>query len=171
MDQVHDLPDKGNEDADVLRIRDHQCRAVLIEYRAQRLDRWVAIRARGDRGCCGADVIVDPVGGDVLGRSLECLAFEGRLVTVGSAGGTPPPVDPMALIAGNATLVGLSWGTAYPWRSPKEVSKAYAELFAMVASGDITPRLSSVVELSGTAEALADLAARRTTGKIMVRVS
>ncbi|MGJ6968815.1 zinc-binding dehydrogenase [Streptosporangium sp. G11] len=117
----------------------------------------------------GADVVVDPVGGDVLARSLNCLAFEGRLVAVGAAGGPPPPVDPMALVAANASLVGVSWGSAYPWRRPDAVRDAYEELFALLASGAVRPLVSRVVDLAGTPAALADLAARRTTGKIMVR--
>ncbi|MER6829249.1 zinc-binding dehydrogenase [Streptosporangium sp. NPDC000563] len=117
----------------------------------------------------GADVVVDPVGGDVLARSLDCLAFEGRLVAVGAAGGFPPPVDPMAFVAANASLVGVSWGSAYPWRRPDAVRDAYEELFALLDSGAVRPLVSRVVSLAETPAALADLAERRTTGKIMVR--
>ncbi|GAB2601336.1 oxidoreductase [Paractinoplanes abujensis] len=117
------------------------------------------------------DVVVDPVGGDVLSRSLDCLAFEGRLVSVGMAAGPPPPVDPARLIARNADLIGVSWGSRYPWARPAEVRAAYDELFRRVAAGELRPPITRVVSLEEAPAALADLAARRTTGKVIVRVN
>jgi NADPH2:quinone reductase len=116
------------------------------------------------------DVVIDPVGGDLLGRSLDCLAFEGRLVSVGMAGGPPPPVDPARLIAANADLIGVSWGSRYPWARPDAVRAAYEELFRLCAEGAVRPPVSRVVSLGEAPAALADLGARRTTGKIIVRV-
>jgi len=114
------------------------------------------------------DVVIDPVGGDLLGRSLDCLAFEGRLVSVGMAAGPPPPVDPARLIARNADLIGVSWGSRYPWARPAAVRHAYDELFRMCASGEVRPPVTRVVSLDEAPAALADLAARRTTGKVIV---
>ena len=115
------------------------------------------------------DVVIDPVGGDLLGRSLDCLAFEGRLVSVGMAAG-PPPVDPARLIARNADLIGVSWGSRYPWARPAEVRAAYQELFRRCAAGELRPPVTRVVPLEEAPAALADLAARRTIGKVVVRV-
>ncbi|MFG3689685.1 NADPH:quinone oxidoreductase family protein [Micromonospora sp. NPDC047740] len=118
----------------------------------------------------GADVIIDPVGGDVLARSLDCLAFEGAVVTVGAAGGPPAPVDPGRLIAANATLIGLSWGSQYPWQRATAVRAAYQALFDLYGSGAIRPRVSRVVPLNDVPAALSELADRRTIGKIVARV-
>ncbi|WP_018786423.1 zinc-binding dehydrogenase [Micromonospora sp. CNB394] len=125
------------------------------------------LAATGGRG---VDAVVDPVGGDVFARTWECLAFEGRLVAVGAAGGAPPPVDPLRLMAANATLVGLSWGSQYPWRRASAVGAAYRELFDMCASGAVRPPISRVVSLDEAPAALTELAERRTTGKIIVRI-
>jgi NADPH2:quinone reductase len=147
------------------------CRAngadLVVDYRTE--DFVPAVLAA--TGGAGVTAVIDPVGGDVLARSLDCLAFEGRLVAVGAAGGNPPPVDPMRLIAANATLVGLSWGSAYPWRRPAEVRAAYRMLFELCAAGAVRPPVSRVVPLAQAPAALADLAARRTVGKIVVRVA
>jgi NADPH2:quinone reductase len=116
------------------------------------------------------DVVIDPVGGDLLGRSLDCLAFEGRLVSVGMAAGPPPPVDPARLIARNADLIGVSWGSRYPWARPAAVLAAYSALFRLCASGQVRPPVSRVVSLAEAPRALDDLAARRTTGKVIVRL-
>ena len=140
---------------------------LAIDYTAE--DFVDAVHAATGRH--GADVVIDPVGGDVLARSLDCLAFEGRLVTVGMAGGPPPPVDVARLIAGNVDLIGLSWGSRYPWRRADAVLSAYRKLFELCASGAVRPPVTQVVPLAAAPRALADLAARRTTGKIIVRVS
>ncbi|MFI7025438.1 zinc-binding dehydrogenase [Micromonospora sp. NPDC049900] len=140
--------------------------AVAIDYTGE--DFVAAVRAATDGQ--GVDVVVDPVGGDLLARSLDCLAFEGRLVSVGAAGGPPPPVDPARLIAANADLIGLSWGSQYPWRRPEAVAAAYRALFDLCDSGAVRPPVSRVVSLAQTPAALDDLAARRTTGKIIVRL-
>ncbi|WP_433378702.1 NADPH:quinone oxidoreductase family protein [Actinoplanes sp. CA-142083] len=116
------------------------------------------------------DVAIDPVGGDLLGRSLDCLAFEGRLVSVGMAAGPPPPVDPGRLIGRNTDLIGVSWGSRYPSARPDAVRHAYDELFRMCASGEVRPPVSRVVPLDEAPAALADLATRRTTGKVVVRL-
>jgi NADPH:quinone reductase len=116
----------------------------------------------------GVDVVVDPVGGDVQARSMGCLAFEGRLVVVGAAGGPPPLVDPMRLAASNVSLVGLSWGSTYPWLRSAAVRDVYARLFSMLGS-EVRPLVDRVVGLGQAAVALTDLANRRTIGKIVVR--
>lgn len=146
------------------------CRAhgaeLAVDYR--RDDVVAAVReATGGRG---ADVVVDPVGGELTARSLACLAFEGRLVSIGAAAGAPAPVDPLRLVAGNWTLIGLSWGSAYPWRRPEAVAAAYRELFALHRAGAVRPPVTRVVGLADAPAALADLAARRTTGKLVVQI-
>lgn len=137
---------------------------VAVDY--QREDVVAAVLAATDGR--GADVVVDPVGGPQLTRALDCLAFEGRLVVVGAAAGPPPPVDPMALAAANRSLIGLSWGSSYPWRRRAQVGQVYQNLFELHRTGALRPPVSAVVPLERAPQALADLAARRTTGKLVV---
>ncbi|WP_440709917.1 zinc-binding dehydrogenase [Herbiconiux sp. YIM B11900] len=118
-------------------------------------------------GGAGVTAVIDPVGGPMTARSLDCLAFEGRLVAVGTAGG-PSQVDPAALMARNVDLVGLSWGSRYPWERPAKVREVYAALFALVADGSVRPLIDRVVGLHDAGAALDDLAARRTRGKTVV---
>lgn len=118
----------------------------------------------------GVNVVLDPVGGEVFARSLACLAFEGRIVAIGAAGGLPPAVDPMSLIAANTSVIGVSWGSAYPWRAPERVHQAYQAIFELYAAGAVRPPVSRVVGLADAPAALADLAARRTVGKVVVAV-
>ena len=151
----------GPEKAAVCR---EQGAVAAIDYRADDFVRAVAEITHGR----GADVVIDPVGGDVFARSLSCLAFEGRIVPAGAAGGRPVPVDPLALAAANVSVIGLSWGSAYPYQRPAEVRAAYAELFAMLGS-QVRPVIDRVIGLEEVPAALADLEARRTIGKIIVQ--
>jgi NADPH2:quinone reductase len=146
------------------------CRAngaeLAIDYHAEDF-----VKAVGDAtGGAGVDIVVDPVGGDVFTRSLDCLAFEGRIVAVGAAAGPPPAVDPMRLVARNATLVGVSWGSAYPWQRPDQVAAAYEALFELYLAGAVRPSINRVEPLNRAPAALADLAAGRSTGKIVVQI-
>lgn len=115
------------------------------------------------------DVVVDPVAGPLFDASLQVLAFEGRYVAVGQAGGAVT-VDPVRLMQANADLVGLSWGSTYPFRSPDAVRAVYAELFAGVEAGTLAPVVSRVVTLGEVPAALDDLEAGRTQGKLVVRI-
>ncbi len=137
---------------------------AAIDYQADDFVRAVAELTEGR----GADVVIDPVGGDVFARSLDCLAFEGRIVSVGAAGGRPQAVEPLALTAANVTVIGLSWGSAYPYRRTAEVRAAYRELFGMLGC-QVRPVIDRVIGLAEVPGALADLEARRTVGKIVVQ--
>lgn len=137
--------------------------AVAIDYTTEA---FVDVVARVTSGG-GVDIVIDPVGGTVFADSLRCLAFAGRIVPVGAASGVPSAVDPMALTAANVSVVGLSWGSAYPRQRPAEVHAAYDELFAMLG-GAVNPLIDRVVPLGEAPAALADLENRRTTGKVVV---
>ena len=136
---------------------------AAINYRADNFVRAVAELTEGR----GVDVVIDPVGGDVFRKSLGCLAFEGRIVPAGAAAGRPPPADPMMLSAANVSVIGLSWGSAYPYLRAAEVRAVYQELFAMLGS-QVRPVIDRVIGLAEAPAALADLEARRTIGKIVV---
>jgi NADPH2:quinone reductase len=147
-----------------------ECRAqgaeVTVDYRQQ--DLVAAVREATDGR--GVDVVVDPVGGELFSTGLDCLAFEGRLVAVGAAAGVPAAVGPLRLMAANLTVIGLSWGSAYPWQQPGAVAATYQELFALYRRGAVRPPVNRVVPFTEAADALADLAARRSTGKLVVEV-
>jgi len=138
--------------------------AEAIDYQKADFAREVARLTGGH----GADIVIDPVGGDVFARSLDCLAFEGRIVPAGAAGGRPPLIDPMALTGKNVSVVGLSWGSAYPFERPAAVREAYQELIGMLGR-QVRPLIDRVIGLAEVPAALTDLEERRTVGKVVVR--
>ena len=116
----------------------------------------------------GADVIYDPVGGEVFERSTKCVAFEGRVVVVGFASGTIPQVRAGHVLVKNYSVVGLHWGL-YRQRDPTAVRSAHEALLQMVRTGAISPLIHSELEFSQVSEGLQDLAEGRIRGKLVVR--
>ena len=118
----------------------------------------------------GADVVFDPVGGAVFEESLRCINWEGRLVVVGFASGTIPKAPANLLLVKNCAVVGLYWG-AYLRRDPRVLMGAWRALLDWYDEGRLRPHVSAVYPLERGVEALAELAERRATGKVVVRVA
>lgn len=115
----------------------------------------------------GADVIYDPVGGDVTGLSTKCIAWEGRLLIIGFAGGTIPKIEANRILLKNISIVGLHWGE-YRKHSPQMIVDAQEDLFAMFRAGQISPVVSREVPFTAVAPALRELADRKTHGKLVI---
>jgi NADPH:quinone reductase len=115
----------------------------------------------------GADVIWDPVGGDVYDRSTKCIAFEGRIIIVGFTSGRIPEAKANHVLVKNYSVVGLHWG-AYELRNPGLVAQATEKLFEMYAEGKIRPVISATYPLREAREALRAVASGGTTGKVLL---
>ncbi|MFF5449484.1 NADPH:quinone oxidoreductase family protein [Streptomyces sp. NPDC012888] len=127
----------------------------------------IAARVREFTGGRGADVVYDPVGGAAYDASAKCVAFEGRILVVGFAGGTvPAPALNHALVK-NYSIVGLHWGL-YAAKDPAAVRACHAELTRLAAEGAIAPLVSERIPLAGAADAVQRLADGTTTGRLVV---
>lgn len=115
----------------------------------------------------GADIICDPVGGDVTDLSLKCLAWCGRLLIVGFAGGRIASIPANRLLLKSASAMGVLWGERR--NSDPELGKAtFADLFSMYERGIIKPVISREYPLCDAPQALLDLASRKTYGKTVL---
>ncbi|WP_167162185.1 NADPH:quinone oxidoreductase family protein [Streptomyces sp. MBT27] len=115
----------------------------------------------------GADVIYDPVGGDAYAKSAKCVAFEGRIVIVGFAGGSvPAPALNHALVK-NYSIVGLHWGL-YAQKDPGSIARCHQQLTRLAAEGAIKPLISERVPLKDAAAAVQRVADGTTTGRVVV---
>ena len=116
----------------------------------------------------GADVIYDPVGGDVFDESVRCIAFDGRLLTIGFTSGRRPvlPVN-IALITG-FSLMGVRAGE-YGRRFPQKGAENLAAVWKLVESGAVKPRVDREFPLSDWREAFETLANRKVIGKAVIR--
>ncbi len=117
----------------------------------------------------GADVIYDPVGGDVFDLSTKCLAAEGRLLVIGFAGGRIPSIAANRILFKNISVVGCYWG-GYLEHHPGFLAQAQAELFALYEAGQIKPVVSQTYSLESVVSALKALAARKTFGKVVLTI-
>lgn len=115
----------------------------------------------------GADVIYDPVGGEVTERSTRCIAFEGRLVVIGFTSGQVPQLRANHALIKNYAVVGLHWGL-YDERRPDLVDQCTQELLTLYLQGRIRPFVFRRVPLEEAGAALVDVAQGRSSGKTVV---
>ena len=117
----------------------------------------------------GADVVLDPVGGDRFTDSLRSLREGGRLVVVGFTGGSIPEVKVNRLLLGNTEVVGAGWG-AYVMAKPEVTVQIGVEIEKLIESGVVRPIVGEHFPLERTADALNAIDGRTATGKIVLDV-
>lgn len=117
----------------------------------------------------GADVIYDPVGGDVFDLSTKCIAAEGRLLVIGFAGGRIPSIAANRILLKNMSVVGCYWG-GYLEHHPEFLAQAQTDLFALYEAGQIKPVVSQTYSLADAVTALRALAGRKTHGKVVLKI-
>lgn len=115
----------------------------------------------------GADVILDPVGGDVFDACLRALAFSGRLVVVGFAAGRAPTVEANYILLRNISIIGLQW-RQYRLREPEWVRRIQNDMYALYSQGRLTPHVMHTYPLEQFAEALEAIEAGRVHGKVVL---
>jgi NADPH:quinone reductase len=115
----------------------------------------------------GADIVYDPVGGDVFDKSRRCIAFEGRLVVVGFTSGRIPQAPANHLLVKNYSVVGLHWGL-YRTMDPSRIGMVHEELTRLVEEGHVDPLVGDSLPLDQAPQALAKLGDRSTVGKVVL---
>lgn len=115
----------------------------------------------------GADVVIDPVGGEAHAAAIRAMAWCGRMVIVGFAAGDIPQIKSNYLLVKNITVSGLQWSD-YRDRFPQKVVAAQEKIFALWQEGKLDPHISAVLPLSRFHEALEALGQGRAKGKIIL---
>ncbi|MDH4563080.1 NADPH:quinone oxidoreductase family protein [Pseudomonas sp. BN411] len=138
---------------------------ALINYSEENLKDRVKELTGGQ----GADVIYDPVGGDLFDAAVRSINWNGRLLVVGFASGRIPelPVN-LALLKG-ASVVGVFWGS-FAQRQPQDNLANFQQLFAWYAEGKLKPLVSQTFPLERASDAINALATRQAVGKVVVEV-
>lgn len=143
----------------------------LIDYRAGSFRERVLELTAGR----GVDAVYDPVGGEVFMQSLRCMAPEGRIMPVGFAGGEIPQIPANLLLVKNLSVCGLNMGLYFGW-SPPDRRHHYAprvralmqQLFDWFEAGQIRPRVARTFALEEFQAAMAEVLARRASGRVAV---
>ncbi|GAA1891231.1 NADPH:quinone oxidoreductase family protein [Paeniglutamicibacter psychrophenolicus] len=118
----------------------------------------------------GADVIYDPVGGETYQRSTKCIAFEGRIIVVGFAGGEIQSAKLNHALVKNYAILGIHWGL-YNTKNPQAVDDCHKELTRLADSGAIVPFVSERFEIDGVPAGLQRLADGKTVGRVVMEHS
>jgi NADPH2:quinone reductase len=118
----------------------------------------------GDRR---VDVAYDPVGGTAFEASLKTIAWEGRILIIGFAGGTVPQIPANILMVKNCSAIGFYW-SAYRTRRPDLLRHSFETLLGWVAAGTLRPLVSETLPLERAAEAITRIKARQVTGKLVL---
>ena len=115
----------------------------------------------------GADVIYDPVGGDICDESIRCIAWGGRLLIIGFAGGRIADIPSnMPLIKG-FSVVGVRAGE-YGRRHPEEGRENLEAVWTLAGAGKITPRVHACLPLENWRDAFAEMDTRKVVGRVII---
>jgi NADPH2:quinone reductase len=115
----------------------------------------------------GIDLVLENVGGNVFDASLRAVAWCGRLVIIGFAGGRIPEVKAGYLLVKNISLIGLQ-SSDYRERTPEVVRKAYEHLFALYGEGKLQPQVMASYPMQDYLKALHMVQDRKVLGKVVI---
>ncbi|MEV0724974.1 NADPH:quinone oxidoreductase family protein [Micromonospora purpureochromogenes] len=121
---------------------------------------------KAETGGRGADVVYDPVGGETYQRSTKCVAFEGRILVVGFAGGQIQSAALNHALVKNYSIVGLHWGLYHRY-DPAAVAECHRALTALAAQGAVRPLVSQRLALDEVADGVQELADGVTVGRVV----
>ena len=117
----------------------------------------------------GADIIYDPVGGDIFNQSLRCISWNGRILVIGFASGNIPN-PPMNLpLLKNCSIVGVFWG-AWREREPEGHNNNMKIILDWWKEKKIKPKISRVFSMEETKDALKALVNREVLGKAVIKI-
>ena len=117
----------------------------------------------------GADVVYDPVGGDLFKAALGACNREARVIVIGFASGDVPQIPANILLVKNITVIGFYWG-GYLAFNAAALTDSMAELMHWHAEGRLHPHVSHALPLDRAQDALDLLESRKSTGKVVVTI-
>ncbi len=132
-----------------------------------RKDDWVQ-RIKDLTDGRGANVILDPVGGEIGEDSQRCIAVDGKLLIVGFSSGKMPKLAPHRLLLKRASAIGVYWNHD---TDHEMLIRIQASLETLIRSGKINPEIDDRYKFTELPAALDDLANRRASGKMVLQVS
>ncbi len=135
---------------------------VIIDYNKEDFTQVVNQVTEGR----GADIIFDPVGGDVFSRSLDCIANEGRLLVIGYASGTFQEAPTRKILLKNCSVVGC----LAAFYEKELLDQEHEKLLKLYQEGRIRPLIKRKITFEEIPQALADLARRRVIGRVVARL-
>lgn len=115
----------------------------------------------------GADVVFDPVGGDIFDAALRSTAWEGQIIIIGFASGRIPSLPANIALVKNIDVIGFYWGS-YQAHKPELLRESFIQLLRWFDAGKLNPHISHTFDLSQSSEALETLRQRKAMGKVVL---
>ncbi len=137
-----------------------------INYSERALKETVREMTAGD----GADVVYDPVGGELAEQALRATAWHGRYLVVGFASGDIPKFAANLALLKEASIIGVWWGT-WAARNPAIQMQNVQELAALITDGKLKPRVTESYAFEDYAAAFRSITERRALGKVILRMT
>lgn len=117
----------------------------------------------------GANVIFETVGGDTFKQCLRSIAWEGRIMVIGFAGGEIPKIPANILLVKNISVLGFYWGQ-HAIKDNSAYRKSVEDVFKLCEEGKISPHVGKVWPLNQVNEAFMFIKDRKSTGKVVVKM-
>jgi len=127
-------------------------------------------RVKEITGGKGVDVVYDPVGAEMAIPAIRSLAWGGRYLVIGFAGGSIPELPLNLLLLKGASAVGVFWG-AWVQRDPAGAAASFRQLMAWLASGELRPNIRECYRLEEFEKGFISLQSRKAVGKIVLTVA
>jgi NADPH2:quinone reductase len=118
----------------------------------------------------GSDAVVDPVGGALSEPALRSLHWGGRFVTVGYAAGDIPRIPLNLVLLKGCQILGFQF-VSFAEHRPDEMARNEAELWALLAGGEVVPHIGATFDLDHVVDALELVASGQAVGKVLLTVS
>jgi NADPH2:quinone reductase len=115
----------------------------------------------------GADVVYDPVGGELAQQALRATAWHGRYLVIGFASGDIPNFPANLALLKEAKIIGVFWG-AWAARNPALQMSNIREMSELIAAGKISPRVTETFPLERFLDAFKSITERRAKGKVVL---
>jgi len=139
----------------------------LVDTSGENLRDSIRDQVRARTANHGADVVLEVVGGDVFDGALRALAWRGRLVTLGFAGGRIPKLSLNAVLLKNIEISGLHWSDYREWH-PDWMRRAQEHLFRLYEEGKLPATIDRTMPLAQVVDAMALLQDRKVMGKVVL---
>ena len=121
-------------------------------------------------GGTGADVIYDPVGGDLFDQSCRCINWNGRLLVVGFASGRIPEYKANLALLKGSSMIGVFLGR-FRKEEPAEYEKNFAELLDMYDAGKLKPIVTESFTMTDFVDAFNVFTERKVMGKVTLEIN
>jgi NADPH:quinone reductase len=142
---------------------------AVIDLAGDNLRETLKEQVMAATGGHGADLVIDPLGGDYFDAALRALAWRGRLVVIGFAAGRISSVAANYLLVKNIEVSGLQISD-YRKRQPERLAACYDEIFAQTASGTLQPPSVTRVAFEDFRTAFSAIENRSAHGRMVLTI-